>query len=93
MIVETFKHQAIKIIAFLYFFFYRFLNKVLKLYYLSQMGSCGKRLKIDTLCSKYAGLENFKIGDNVNISHGSTFYSTEARLVIGDNVILVQIQL
>lgn len=87
MIVETFKIQAVKIIAFLYFFSCRFLNKVLKLYYLSQMEACGKQLKIDTLCSKYAGLENFKIGDNVNISHGSTFYSTEARLVIGDNVI------
>lgn len=75
-----------KLIVFFYVLFYRVLNKTLKIVYVSKMRSCGKNLTLDCIFSKYAGLENFTIGDNVNIPHGTTIYSTKANIVIGDNV-------
>lgn len=50
------------------------------------MYSCGKNLAIDCLFLRYTGLENFTIGNNVNISHGITMYSTKANIEMDDNV-------
>lgn len=77
---------VMRLIVFVYALFYRILNKALKTVYVSKMRSCGKNLTIDCIFSKYAGLENFTIGNNVSISHGTTIYSTKANIVIGNNV-------
>lgn len=84
--MNNIKIAIAKLIVFIYTLFYRILNKALKTVYISRMYSCGRNLTIDCLFSRYAGLENFTIGNNVNIPHGTTMYSTEANIVIGDNV-------
>ncbi len=51
------------------------------------MKSCGKKVYIRPLKSDFKGLWNLSVGNHVSIPRGSTFYCTEAPLIIGNNVI------
>lgn len=62
-------------------------DKLLGWAYKQLMGSCGKNVYLRPSKSDFKGLKNFYIGNNVSIPTGSIFYSTEAKLIIKDNVI------
>lgn len=49
--------------------------------------SCGSGVYMRPSSCDFKGLGNMTIGNNVSIPRGATFYSTEARLIIRDNVI------
>lgn len=51
------------------------------------MIQCGQNVFLRPMSSDLKGLGNMIIGNNVSIPKRSTFYSTEARLTIKDNVI------
>lgn len=62
-------------------------DKIAAVTYKSLMYSCGKKVLLRPLTSDFKGIENFHIGNNVSIPKGSCFYSTNASLIIKDNVI------
>lgn len=64
-----------------------FFNKVVAVLYRIEMGKCGKNVHIVPLGSDLRGLNNFYFGNNISVPRGAVFYSTNARLVIKDNVI------
>lgn len=49
--------------------------------------SCGSNVYLRPSSSDFKGIENFSIGNNVSIPRGAVFYSTEANLIIKDNVV------
>lgn len=69
----------------IFLIFKRLIKFGLSSYYKNEFSKCGHNVKIDGF-SVYAGLHNFYFGNNISIPHGATFYSTEAKLVIGNNV-------
>lgn len=56
-------------------------------FYKKRMKYCGKNVYLRGPSSDIKGLNNLSIGDNTSIPKGSTFYCTEAELIIGRNVI------
>ncbi len=65
--------------------FKQLINFCLSSYYKNKFSKCGHNVKIDGF-SVYAGLHNFYFGNNISVPHGGTFYSTDAKLIIGNNV-------
>lgn len=51
------------------------------------MKHCGKGVYLRPMSSDIKGLENLSVGDGTSIPKGSTFYCTEAPLIIGRKVI------
>lgn len=62
-------------------------DKLESVFYRRCFCSCGKNVYLRPSSSDFKGLENISVGNNVSIPKGATFYSTEARLIIKDNVI------
>lgn len=56
-------------------------------FYKKSLKFCGKNVYLRGPSSDIKGLNNLSIGDNTSIPKGSTFYCTEAELIIGCNVI------
>lgn len=52
-----------------------------------KMKSCGRNVFLRPLSSDIKGLWNLSVGDDVLIPKGSTFYCTNAELIIGSKVI------
>lgn len=63
------------------------LDKVLAVFYKGSMKHCGKNVYLRPLSCDFKGLWNLSVGDGTSIPKGSTFYCTEAELVIGKKVI------
>lgn len=63
------------------------IDKIQSFFYRKAFKSCGRNVYLRPMSSDFKGIENFTIGNNVSIPKGSTFYSTEAELIIKDNVI------
>lgn len=76
----------IKFIVFVYYSLIREFNKALQFHLQKRIGKCGTNTRINFTNSTFCGVENFEFGSNVYIPHGATFYSTNAKLIIGDNV-------
>ena len=67
---------------------FRYLSELfLSFFYKKCLASCGKNVTIKPSSSQFRGLENMFFGDDVNIPVGSTFFSTKAKLKIGNKVI------
>lgn len=62
-------------------------DNFLALLYKKCFKSCGCNVYLRPSKSDFKGLSNISIGDNVSIPKGSTFYSTEANLIIKNNVV------
>lgn len=63
------------------------IDKILSHFYKKSMRNCGKNVYIRPLSSDFKGLKNLSIGNQTSIPKGSTFYCTEAELIIGEKVI------
>lgn len=63
------------------------LNRIAGFFIKKQMAKCGKNVYVCPLESDLKGLNNMVVGNNVSIPRGAVFYSTEAQLIIKDNVI------
>lgn len=48
-------------------------------------GKCGKKCTIARGCT-FAGIENIMMGNDVSVNCGATFFSTKAKIIIGDHV-------
>lgn len=79
-------NYTIRIISRIFTILYKVYGKIFISLYKSRMRFCGTSVILSIKNSTFAGLENFSIGNNTYIPQGATFYSTEANLVIGDNV-------
>lgn len=55
--------------------------------YKRNMKYCGKEVFMRPLSCDFKGLENLSVGDGTSIPKGSTFYCTNAELIIGKKVI------
>lgn len=77
---------ALELTVKTYYFIRKAINAVLSHWIKKKMSHCGKNVSIDAISSHFAGIERFKMGCNVSIPHGATFYSTLADLIIGNNV-------
>lgn len=62
-------------------------DKFLSIFYKREFRHCGKKVYLRPSSCDFKGIRNFIIGNNVSIPKGSVFYSTEASLIIKDNVI------
>lgn len=62
-------------------------DKIWTPFYKKAMKHCGKNVYLRPMSSDLKGLWNLSIGDGNSIPKGSTFYCTEAPLIIGRKVI------
>ena len=63
------------------------IDRMQSVFYKRIFASCGKNVTLRPISSDLKGIQNFYIGNNVSIPKGSVLYSTEAKLIIKDNVI------
>jgi acetyltransferase-like isoleucine patch superfamily enzyme len=68
-------------------FFTFVLDKLWSLFYKNGMKSCGKGVHLRPMSSDLKGLWNLSVGNYTNIPKRSTFYCTNAPLIIGKKVI------
>ena len=62
-------------------------DKLLSFFYKRCMKKCGKNVYLRPSSSDFKGIENLSVGDGTSIPKGSTFYCTEAPLIIGRKVV------
>ena len=63
------------------------IDKIQACFYRRCFKSCGRDVYLRPSSCDFKGIENFTIGNHVSIPKGAVFYSTEAQLIIKDNVI------
>lgn len=80
------KHLFSWLIKFSLLFPYLY-DKLLAAFYKRCMKYCGKDVYLRPSSSDLKGLWNLSVGDGTSIPRGSTFYCTEAELIIGKKVI------
>lgn len=63
------------------------IDKIQSVFFKRSFKSCGKNVYLRPSSCDIKGLNNISIGNNVSIPKGAIIYSTEANLIIKDNVI------
>jgi len=66
----------------------RLLDYFLSWCYKQQMIGCGKNVNLHPSSSVILGAENMKFGNNVSIPKYATLMSTDAKLIVGNNVLM-----